>query len=285
MMTCRVCDTFTTLNVYDIFQAPNTQQKIGVYLCNECHSFFIDSVPYNYQLEDDLVSYYLPIKDILIKRYNSVFKYVDSLGKQGRFLDIGCGIGYSLLVAEDWEWDAVGIEPNPYLVDYSQSKFGLNIVNDFFNAQNFPLSSFDFIIVDQVLEHLYNIHPFFEDVIGLLKPNGILMIAVPPVDWFRLLIARVDPCIGKSKLPLQFFKHMSPNFRIFYDLEQHVNYFTQRSFLKLVGLQNNLTLLPKFHNSKVRELACKILRLSTGYFFIQKGNSKTSDDQHKLISA
>ena len=215
MINCRVCNT-STLRVYDILKSEDTRQTTTVYCCTECHTLFIDPIPYNYQSEENLINYYLPIRDPLMTRYNSVFKYVNNLGKKGKFLDIGCGIGYSLLVAQDWKWEGVGIEPNPYLSNYSRSKFGLNIVNDFFNIQDFPENSFDFIMIDQVLEHLYDIHPFFEDVVSLLKPNGILMIGVPPVDWLRLLIAKIDPCIGKSRLPSNFFKTMSPNFRLFW---------------------------------------------------------------------
>ena len=141
MINCRVCNT-STLRVYDILKSEDNQQRTTVYCCTECHTLFIDPIPYNYQSEENLINYYLPIRDPLMTRYNSVFKYVNNLGKKGKFLDIGCGIGYSLLVAQDWKWEGVGIEPNPYLSNYSRSKFGLNIVNDFFNIQDFPENSF-----------------------------------------------------------------------------------------------------------------------------------------------
>ncbi len=97
------------------------------------------------------------------------------LGNKGKLLDIGAGTGDLLKQALTMGWEVVGVEPNKNARVKAQQK-GIEVKEDW---STIPEKAFDVITLWHVLEHL----PELEDSIGqihkLLKPKGILVVAVP----------------------------------------------------------------------------------------------------------
>jgi SAM-dependent methyltransferase len=92
----------------------------------------------------------------------------------GRLLDIGCGTKpYELLFNVDCY---VGLEiPGGGHDDRAKS------ADIYYNGKNFPFkkSAFDYIILNEVLEHIFEPEELIGNVYSLLKPNGLLLITVP----------------------------------------------------------------------------------------------------------
>jgi 2-polyprenyl-3-methyl-5-hydroxy-6-metoxy-1,4-benzoquinol methylase len=119
---------------------------------------------------------YHKVREISLKRKLKLINSFDSESKN--LLDIGCGTGDFLETALKSNWNITGIEPNQQARRIANSKTNNSI---FDNAQLEYLkpNSFDVITLWHVLEHLPNLEMHTAAFKSLLKPNGILVIAVP----------------------------------------------------------------------------------------------------------
>jgi SAM-dependent methyltransferase len=91
----------------------------------------------------------------------------------GKLLDVGCGSKpYQKLFHVD-QYVGLDIE--------SQRSRTSAFADYFYNGNVFPLedASFDSVLCNQVLEHVFNSDQFLSEIYRVLKPNGILLLTVP----------------------------------------------------------------------------------------------------------
>lgn len=92
----------------------------------------------------------------------------------GRSLDIGCGVGDFLYMYKN----IVGVDINNDCVNYCKSK-GLNALLMDIDILPFNDSSFDSIVLDNVIEHIEYPSNLILEIKRVLVPNGTLLIGVP----------------------------------------------------------------------------------------------------------
>ncbi len=120
------------------------------------------------------------------KTYQFVRKYtlltkknkVNRFSKKGNLLDIGCGTGNFLKKMQSNGWTVTGIEPNNTARAIANSKTN-NTVFKTEKLTTLQPTSFNVITLWHVLEHLPDLEAHIQLFKKLLKPNGILIIAVP----------------------------------------------------------------------------------------------------------
>lgn len=101
---------------------------------------------------------------------------INSLKKNDKsILDIGAGTGDFLSFIQSEFRSVKGIEPNQKARELAQEK-GISLEQDLKDVKG---KLFDVITMWHVLEHVPNLEETIRDVEALLKPNGILIIAVP----------------------------------------------------------------------------------------------------------
>jgi len=99
----------------------------------------------------------------------------------GNFLDVGCGVGYFLLVMKLLEMNPYGVEPGEFDENLSK-EYGLKISHcDLFEA-NYKDAFFDVITLNHVLEHTPNPSEIMGELNRILKKEGYLIIGVPIND-------------------------------------------------------------------------------------------------------
>ena len=92
-----------------------------------------------------------------------------------RYLDIGCGVGHSLDLAQERGMTATGLEVNPIALATARSK-GRNVCSpDELKSD----SVFDFISMFETLEHVTDPSEVIKAAVHRLAPGGIVMITVP----------------------------------------------------------------------------------------------------------
>jgi len=96
-------------------------------------------------------------------------------------LDVGCGTGNFLNACLRKKWRIFGVEPhNDARVIAQQKTKSNNFYNSFETLeQQRPKQKFDVITLWHVLEHVPNLDSYIQSLKKLLKPNGVLIIAVP----------------------------------------------------------------------------------------------------------
>jgi 2-polyprenyl-3-methyl-5-hydroxy-6-metoxy-1,4-benzoquinol methylase len=99
---------------------------------------------------------------------------------KGNLLDMGCGTGDFLQLAQQNGWQVQGIEPNEKARQIAASK-GVTFISGTSEAVD---QHYDAITLWHVLEHLPNLQQQIKELKRLLKPNGTLVIAVPNYKSF-----------------------------------------------------------------------------------------------------
>jgi len=128
-------------------------------------------------------------------------------GPGGRFLDCGCGCGdYVLALMERFQLDAHGIEFVEDKVNQAQNNPLLRgrVERGDLQAINLPANTWDYAMLNEVLEHVPDDRQVLREVYRILKPSGILFV-FSPNRWCPFETHRV-----KFRWPGRWVPHWMP---------------------------------------------------------------------------
>lgn len=115
---------------------------------------------------------YQRIKYIMINRKK---RLIMGYKREGTILDIGAGTGEFLEAFEDKNWTRFAIEPSPKFKAIFKNK-NISLLENFEAASK---HAFDVITLWHSLEHIPNLEESLKILKSVLKPDGVLFIAVP----------------------------------------------------------------------------------------------------------
>jgi len=105
----------------------------------------------------------------------------------GKLLDVGCGTGDLAAVFGRHGWQANGIEPSEQAAEHARGA-GVAVVTGTLADAPWPEASFDAIVFNHSLEHIPDPAEALAQAARLLRPGGLLAIAVPNFgSWHRRL--------------------------------------------------------------------------------------------------
>ena len=148
-----------------------------------------------------------------LKLLNS-FKTADK-----NLLDVGCGTGDFLLICKNNGWTVTGVEPNEKAKNTTKNKLRGTQDPEIYSEINQLISEaqFDVITLWHVLEHVPNLEAYISTLKKLLKPNGVLIVAVPnfksyDANYYKQFWAAFDVPrhlwhFSKKSIQLLFGKH------------------------------------------------------------------------------
>jgi SAM-dependent methyltransferase len=129
--------------------------------------------------------------------------------RPGSLLDVGAGIGQFLNIAKPHFTSVSGTEVSESAIQIAHQKYGLNLMRGEIQAIDFGQAQFDNVTVFHVLEHVPNPKLLIEACARLLRPRGVLVVAVPndlsslrALKHRLLLTLRVRKCQNTGKLGL-----------------------------------------------------------------------------------
>ena len=145
-------------------------------------------------------------------------RLINSFGNESKqLLDVGCGTGDFLKTALTDGWTVTGIEPNEQARKIANVKTNQNVFK-ISRLAKLKEHSFDVITLWHVLEHLPKLDTHIQLFRKLLKPNGLLIIAVPNYKSY-------DATHYKE-------------FWAAYDVPRHLWHFSRKSINKLFQKKN-----------------------------------------------
>jgi 2-polyprenyl-3-methyl-5-hydroxy-6-metoxy-1,4-benzoquinol methylase len=134
------------------------------------------------------------------------FEIIERMTPVGTVLDVGCGSGEALMIAEQRGWSGIGVE----LVEASAARArdrGLDIRTSTLQRAGLPPASFDVVVAAHVLEHMLEPVAFVEEVARYARPGGLVVLEVP--NWSHRL-RRVKWADWEQLCPFEHVTHFSP---------------------------------------------------------------------------
>lgn len=108
-----------------------------------------------------------------------VSRLADHLRPGAKVLDVGCGTGEFLKLAQDRGCEVIGIEPGAAYAGFAQSEYSIDVINTPWHDADLPSNGFDVVTCNQVVEHLRDPMSAIAAIADWLKPDGVAFISVP----------------------------------------------------------------------------------------------------------
>lgn len=133
-----------------------------------------------------------------------------------KVLSVGCAIAADLKLLKKTDFVTVGLDPESRFLLKGKAE---DNADDFIKAigENIPLydGSFDLVLLIEVLEHVMKPEVVLEEIVRVLKPNGILFLTVPnrfyPFETHGIQFGQARAAIGMLGLGIPFFS-LAPDF-------------------------------------------------------------------------
>jgi 2-polyprenyl-3-methyl-5-hydroxy-6-metoxy-1,4-benzoquinol methylase len=262
---CPVCDSDQIRKVLEVKDYTVSGESFPLFECADCLLRFTQNVPDAdsigpYYQSDNYISHTDTKKGLINRIYHLVREYTlkqkrkllikVTSKKQGRVLDIGAGTGAFLNEMRAAGWDITGLEPDPGARLMAMEKYKLEFrePSALFTTAD---SGYDVITLWHVLEHVHDLHSYIRQIRQLLKPGGVLILALPNYT-------SVDA--------VKYGIHWAA-----YDVPRHLYHFSPTAVKKLLSL----------HKLKVREMR----PMWFDPFYISMLSEQYKNGHHNHISA
>jgi SAM-dependent methyltransferase len=116
-----------------------------------------------------------------------IYRLSHFVNSPGRALDIGCGSGRFLLALRNSGWEVAGLELNDDTATAARDVHKLAVETD---LALFAADSFDLITITHVLEHIRDPRQTLAECARLLRPGGVIAVAVPNIRSWQALFTR-----------------------------------------------------------------------------------------------
>lgn len=173
-MTCAVCGKQAVL-FYSL-----THQ---IYRCPAC-GLYSASIPLTYSPPSNVDSstrdISVSLQDLRKKNYSQILSLMHSLlPSEARGLEVGSSYGWFIEMASEEGFRCYGLEPVVGMVEQSRSR-GHEVICGYYPSDvPSTIQAVDFVIFNDVLEHIPDLASALATTRDILKPNGIVIINIP----------------------------------------------------------------------------------------------------------
>ena len=135
-------------------------------------------------------------------RYRQLLAGFEKFRKVNRILDVGCGQGFFMEAALEAGWEVYGTEFDEVSAAAARSEKFRVFTGDIGTVTGFP-GEFDVVTSMEVIEHVDNLSDHLHQIVGLLRPGGLLYITTPN---FNSLNRRI---LGRKWNVISYPEHLS----------------------------------------------------------------------------
>jgi 2-polyprenyl-3-methyl-5-hydroxy-6-metoxy-1,4-benzoquinol methylase len=119
------------------------------------------------------------------RRIDLIASYVPG----GRLLDVGCGLGETLVAAWEAGFEVEGLDIGAYPTAHCRG-LGFTVHQASITNTGLPDASFDVITLWDIVEHVPSTHDVLAEVSRILKPGGIVAMLVPSGEYLKAHLLR-----------------------------------------------------------------------------------------------
>ncbi|SDD48280.1 class I SAM-dependent methyltransferase [Niabella drilacis] len=190
---CPVCGSTQTRPVFLVKDYTVSGEVFPIEECISCSLRYTQNVPDQeaigpYYKSEDYISHSNTSKGLVSRMYQRVrtrtmqqkAAIVERYSRKraGKLLDVGCGTGTFLSTMKSRGWEVAGLEPDADARAMAKTLYNL-VVAPSHEIYQLEGEQFDAITLWHVLEHVHELHGYMEQLKRMLKPGGVLLIAVP----------------------------------------------------------------------------------------------------------
>ena len=170
------------------------ESPFKVFKCENCCLVFIYPHPDPSKLKEHYNDNYYQEwldkqREKRIRMWARRLNRIEKLRQGNRLLDVGCGEGTFLQLAKKNGWQISGTEASSYAAEYAANVLKVDIFCGELPDAAYPENSFDIVTMWHVLEHVTNPYSYLIEIHRILKPGGLLVLAVPNVNNLIMQIA------------------------------------------------------------------------------------------------
>ena len=179
-------------------QGKRPNRKIGITTtvakCHDCGLIYANPQPVPFDLQDHYgvapeeywkESHFQVDRNYFQTELRRIHQLID-FKKGMKSLDVGAGLGKSMIALTEAGFDAYGFEPSRPFYERAISKMRISpdrLKPGMIEDTDYPDNMFDFITFGAVLEHLYDPSASIVKAMRWLKQGGLMHIEVPSSDW------------------------------------------------------------------------------------------------------
>jgi 2-polyprenyl-3-methyl-5-hydroxy-6-metoxy-1,4-benzoquinol methylase len=188
-IACNLCGSHATTQ---ICATDRRWKKLRTVACFDCGLMRTDPMPTEtelnlyyqkaYRLDYQMAGKRPPKTHIVRSKRGAkdrAARLTDVLKPGAKVLDLGCGTGEFLKLAQDMGCEVTGIEPGESYASFARAEYGIHVINAPWQEAELPEGAFDVVTCHQVVEHLRDPMEALAAMAGWLKPDGRMYLSVP----------------------------------------------------------------------------------------------------------
>jgi SAM-dependent methyltransferase len=173
--------------------------RFNVYKCLKCHLYISDaSFDYSFVSDIDEDARVAGLEKLRITNFNTILSEIKHIYGANytelKGLEIGCGNGWWLKTCRENGITCAGIEPEKSF-ENSHQKNGFEVTYGLY-PQTKNTAKYDFIIFNDVFEHIPDVNDLMRSLNSDLNEGGYLIINIPLSDGFFSTCARALNKVG-----------------------------------------------------------------------------------------
>jgi len=239
---CLVCGSARATRLYRL-------SRRSILRCRDCDQVFLWPLPTEAEIADEFARLYTtgenPLPELrdyyrfcyddgpdnpLTAHYDHWLAALERTRPPGKILDVGCGTGLFLSVAQRRGWRPVGVDGSVDATRFARDRFGLEVTTGDFAAAFASGERFDAVTMWDVIEHSRDPVGLLRAARGCLAPGGVLGLATPNqrsvLDVVAGALYRASG--GRVTAPLEKFY-----------VDQHFLYFTPETLRGTLARANS----------------------------------------------
>ncbi len=192
-MVCPACGAKNWVPADEVKDFSVSGESFELKMCNLCHfkRTFPQPLPAEigrYYASEDYISHSDTKNGLINKLYHAARIYMlkkkhqwvtEAFGKsKGSLLDVGAGTGHFPHYMKLSGWQVAALEPDEKARQIAAEKLHITI-DPIEHLEELSADQFDVITLWHVLEHVHDLKGYLERFNRILKPEGVLIIAVP----------------------------------------------------------------------------------------------------------
>ena len=188
---CTVCKDWESIIVL-------RKESLALHKCLKCGTVFLGG--YSDGFVPELYAYYDKYESlgkegvfdpIAGARCEDLLRWFSGFGAGWEMLDVGCGLGQFVEVANRCGWKAEGLELSRGAVDFARRQ-GLPVRNLDFLSEEIEPNSFDLVTLFEVIEHVPNPAEVLLRAGEVVRPGGLVYLTTPNFASLDRFVAGKD---------------------------------------------------------------------------------------------